>query len=115
MATKGEMKFVSRKAGKSNLEMDAFLARAVACKIPVEIVNLNPGDLVSLPESVFGKTTINYTGNAPLAAREYDQYGNVQIFSRANSAFEVIFNSEKVGAVGRNRGAHGKKIIYLVN
>lgn len=116
VANPGEMKFVTRNKRKyRSWEIDALVARAMAGKIPVEVVRLKPGELASLPVSVYGKTTVSYVGNVPYAALEHDQYGNIQMCIPSDCALEVVFNSEKVGAVGRNRGAHGKKIIYLVN
>lgn len=112
------MKFASRNKNKekdrSSWEIDALVARAVAGKIPVKVVHLKPGELASLPVSVSGKTTVNYVGNVPYAALEHDQFGNLQMYVPANSALEVVFNSQRLGAVGRNKGFHGKKIIYLV-
>ncbi len=110
------MKFVTRNSGKyKSWEIDALVARAMAGKIPVEVVHLKPGELASLPVSVRGKTTVNYVGNVPYAALELDQYENLQLCMPNDCALEVVFNSIKMSAVGRNRGAHGKKIIYVVN
>ncbi len=108
-----ELLFVSRSSKRScPLDIDAFIARAVTSNIPVEIVNIKPGELVSLPVSELGKTSVSYVGNPSVA--EKDKYGNLQMRMPQASAVEVIFNSEKIGAVGKNQGAHGKKIIYIV-
>lgn len=101
---------------KDNLggSLDDFYARSVTAKIPVEVVGLNPGDLVSIPVSVDGKTVVNYAGKAPRVDPRTDKFSNIQVCVSAESVLEVIFNSEKVGAVGRNRGPHPKKIVYTV-
>lgn len=112
--TSSELNFVSRNKKRSKpLDVDAFMARAVTGKIPIEVINLKDGGLASLPVSVYGKTTVVTFGI--LEAAGLDQFGNLQIRMRISSAAEVIFNSEKVGAAGKNKGAHGKKIIYVVN
>lgn len=95
------------------LDAEVFLAQAMACNFEMKVVDVKPSALISLPKSHSGKTTINYAGEAPLLALEPDEFGNLQIVMSANSVVEVIFNRELPNAQGKNRGAHGKKIIYV--
>jgi hypothetical protein len=95
------------------VDTEVFLAKAVACKIELKIEHKSAGDLASLPLSVLGKTTVNYAGNAPMVVLEPDKFGNLQVRLAAGSVLEVVFNRELPGSHGRNRGAQGKKIVYI--
>ena len=92
------------------LEMEAFLANATSCNIPVQIVHLAQGTIASLPASFVGKTRVSYVGNAPMASLELDRFGNLQVSVPRGCALEVIFNSE---GQGRKRPQE-KKIVYLM-
>ncbi len=96
-----------------SLDTEVFFAKAVACGFECEVVHAKPGNKISLPKSEFGKTSINYAGNAPELVIEPDRFGNLQLKIAAGSVVEIIFNREQPGAHGKNRGAHGKKIVYI--
>lgn len=111
--TAGELSLTS----KSGLpgEIEAFVGIAsTLCKIPIEVVHVKRGGQDSLPVSMIGKTNIRYVGRAPAILVEPDVNGNLKMIFTGEGVVEVIFNSEKVGARGRNRGAHGQKKIYIV-
>jgi len=96
-------------------EMEAFVGIASSfCQVPLEIVHIKRGAQKSLPVSKIGKTNIRYVGTAPAILVEPDVYGNLKMIFTGEGVVEVIFNTERVGAHGRNRGAHGQKKIYVV-
>ncbi|HCQ31266.1 TPA: hypothetical protein DIU27_02710 [Candidatus Collierbacteria bacterium] len=96
-------------------EMEAFIVTAsYFCKVPLEIVRVKRGVQGSLPVSSVGKTNIRYVGQTPAILVEPDVNGNLKMIFAGEGVVEVIFNSEKVRAHGRNRGAHGQKKIYIV-
>lgn len=95
-------------------EIEAFFAISQVCNIPVQIVHVKVGDKDSLPVSVKGKTSIKFVGEAPMVSVEPDRNKNMKMLFTGPSAIEVIYNSERPQAHGKNRGAHGNKKIYLV-
>ncbi len=103
---------ISRRESVS--DSDQFFNLAVAGKLPVEIISLSPGGLASLPKSDVGQTEVSYVGDAPFVAVETDKFGNLQLCMPKQCVIEVVFSSEKIGAVGRNRGPHPRKIVYTV-
>jgi len=111
--TAGELSLTS-KPGLPG-EMEAFVGIASSfCQVPLEIVHIKSGAQESLPVSKIGKTNIRYVGTAPAILVEPDVHGNLKMIFTGEGVVEVIFNSEKVRAHGRNRGAHGQKKIYIV-
>ncbi|KKU33393.1 hypothetical protein A3K29_05390 [Candidatus Collierbacteria bacterium RIFOXYB2_FULL_46_14] len=105
---------LSTKTGLAG-EMEAFIGIASSfCKVPLEVVHVKRGVQGSLPVSRIGKTNIRYVGQAPAILVEPDANGNLKMIFTGEAVIEVIYNSEKVGAHGRNRGAHGQKKIYVV-
>lgn len=92
------------------LEMEAFLARATSCNIPVQIVHLAPGVVASIPASFCGITAVKFAGSAPLASLDHDKFGNLQMSVPKNCVLEVVFNSED----SRTKRPQEKKIIYLM-
>lgn len=95
-------------------EVEAFKLWSSFQSIPFEIVEIKAGEMDYLPCSVYGQTQVRYVGEEPMISLEPDQNGNLKMLFTGVGAVEVIFNSIKVKAHGRNRGAHGRKKIYIV-
>lgn len=106
---------LSDKTGVSG-EMEVFLGLASSvCDVPMEVVHVRRGERDALPRSSIGRTTVRYVGKAPTVSVEPDANGNLEMTFEAPAVIEVIFNSDKPGARGRNRGSHGRKKIYVVD
>ena len=104
---------LSRKQGLQG-EMEALLGDASSCKIPLEVVHVNKGGHGSLPVSKIGKTSVRYVGATPAISAERDTNGNPVMIFMGEGVVVVTYNSEKIRAAGRNRGAHGKRKIYII-
>lgn len=110
--SRGELEFSEKKGVFA--EIETFVSLECLANVPHEIVHLKRGDTDALPASVYGKSHIRYVGMCPMISVEPDQNGNIEMRFVGPCAVSVIFNSEKVGSAGKNRGAHGRKKIYVV-
>lgn len=95
-----------------NSPTEAFLALASVCKIPLQVINIQPREVISLPISRYGQTKVTYVGADPTITG-VDSYGNALLAIPAGCVVEVIFNRELPKASGKNKRAQAKKIIYV--
>jgi hypothetical protein len=109
----GEREFAAgRPRINPSLVIEAFVSVAVgSSKIPVKILHPDRDEWVSLPISEYGKTMVRWAGKNSPVVGDRDEYGNLTVKISEQCALEVIFNTTD----GNKKGAHGKKIIYVVN
>ncbi|HBC44751.1 TPA: hypothetical protein DCZ81_01150 [Candidatus Collierbacteria bacterium] len=109
--TVGEKEFAAgRPRINPSLVIEAFVSVAVgSSKIPVKILHPDRDEWVSLPISEYGKTMVRWAGKNPPVVGDRDEYGNLTVKISEQCALEVIFNR-----VENEKGARGKKLIYVV-
>jgi len=110
--TVGERKFAAgRPRINHSLVIEAFISVAVgSSKIPVKIIHPDRDEWISLPISKYGQTTVRWAGKNPPVVGKRDEYGNLTVKISEECALEVIFNRTD----GSEKGARGKKLIYVV-
>jgi len=109
--TLGERKLSERPGVEG--EIMAFIGLSSVAKMGMRTKIVKIGDTEPLPLSSKGKTRVRFVGEAPKVSTAPGRYGNLLMQFTGPGAVEVIFNSEKVGARGKNRGPHAQKLIYI--
>lgn len=86
------IKFVQMTSENSkHLEAEALMSVIAEMNLPIEIVNVKPGEKVTLPRSKAGKTQVWYAGKVPMFTAEGNDFGAEAVIPEG-TVIQVIFS-----------------------
>ncbi len=74
-------------------EAEALLSVIAAMEMPLDLVNVKPGQKVILPRSKVMSTRVRYAGGTPFFAPEDDQFGAIEVVIPEGTVIEVVFSN----------------------